>query len=94
MVGGKRLDREGYFIEPTIFTGVTDEMVIAREEIFGPVISILKFSTISEVIKRANDSEYGLMAGVFTTNMATATRCANEIKAGFVNINKWFAVGM
>ena len=50
MVGGKRVDREGYFIEPTIFTGVTDEMVIAREEIFGPVISILKFSTISEVI--------------------------------------------
>jgi len=69
-------------------------MTIAREEIFGPVLSVLKFSTIDEVIKRANDSQYGLMAGVFTSDMATATRCANEIKAGFVNINRWFAFGM
>ena len=69
-------------------------MVIAREEIFGPVLSILKFSTISDVIKRANNCEYGLMAGIFTTNMATATKCANEIHAGFVNVNRWFALGM
>ena len=93
-MGGKRIEREGYFVEPTVFTGVRDEMVIAREEIFGPVICILKFSTLDEVIRRANDCDYGLMAGVFTKSMATATRCANELKTGFVNVNRWFAMGM
>jgi len=63
-VGGERLDRKGYFIQPTIFSGVTDEMKISQEEIFGPVMSVLKFSTVEEAIKRANDSIYGLAGGV------------------------------
>lgn len=64
--GGKRVGEKGFFIEPTIFTDVTDEMTIAKEEIFGPVMSIFKFSTEEEVVKRANAINYGLGAGVVT----------------------------
>ena len=64
VVGGKRIKRDGNFIEPTIFTNVTDDMTIAREEIFGPVMSIMKFKTIDEVIERANNHHYGLAGGV------------------------------
>jgi acyl-CoA reductase-like NAD-dependent aldehyde dehydrogenase len=62
--GGERHGDRGYFIQPTVFTDVTDDMIIAREEIFGQVMQILKFKTIDEVIKRANDSTYGLGAGI------------------------------
>ena len=64
--GGKRLDRKGYFVETTIFSEVKDNMTIAKEEIFGPVMSILKFKSIDEVIERANQSHYGLVSGVVT----------------------------
>ena len=62
--GGNRINREGNFIEPTIFADVTDDMTIAREEIFGPVMSIMKFKSVDEVIQRANDHHYGLAGGV------------------------------
>ena len=70
--GGGRLGEKGYFIQPTVFSGVNDDMTIAREEIFGPVQSIFKFSTLEEVIARANDTSYGLAAGVLTSNINNA----------------------
>jgi acyl-CoA reductase-like NAD-dependent aldehyde dehydrogenase len=66
LVGGNRIDRKGYFMETTIFTDVKDDMTIAKEEIFGPVMSVFKFKTVEEVIKRANDSPYGLASGIVT----------------------------
>lgn len=64
--GGNRIDREGFFVDTTIFTDVTDDMTIAKEEIFGPVMSIMKFKDVDEVISRANASKYGLASGVVT----------------------------
>lgn len=66
LCGGKRLDRKGYFVDTTIFADVTDDMRIAKEEIFGPVMCIMKFKDLDEVISRANDSPYGLVSGVVT----------------------------
>ncbi|MEO3998506.1 betaine-aldehyde dehydrogenase [Mesorhizobium sp. CAU 1732] len=79
----------GFFVEPTIFTGVTDDMRIAREEIFGPVMSVLTFAEESEVIDRANDTEFGLSAGVFTRDLTRAHRVIAEIKAGSCWINHY-----
>jgi betaine-aldehyde dehydrogenase len=79
----------GFFVEPTIFTGVTDDMRIAREEIFGPVMSVLTFSQEDEVIDRANDTEFGLSAGVFTRDLPRAHRVIAEIKAGSCWINHY-----
>ena len=80
---------EGFFVEPTIFTGVKDNMRIAREEIFGPVMSILDFAAEAEVIDRANDTEFGLSAGVFTRDLSRAHRVIAEIKAGSCWINHY-----
>ena len=63
LTGGNRVGTKGFFIEPTVFADVTDDMVVAKEEIFGPVMAILKFKDIDEVIRRANESHYGLGAG-------------------------------
>ena len=79
----------GFFIEPTIFTGVTDDMRIAREEIFGPVMSVLTFSDEDEAITRANDTEFGLSAGVFTRDLPRAHRVIAELKAGTCWINHY-----
>ncbi|MGH6763037.1 MAG: betaine-aldehyde dehydrogenase [Phyllobacterium sp.] len=79
----------GFFIEPTIFTDVTDDMTIAREEIFGPVMSILDFSDEDEVIARANDTEFGLAAGVFTGDLSRGHRVIGKIKAGTCWINAY-----
>ncbi|CAI5728866.1 unnamed protein product [Hyaloperonospora brassicae] len=87
LTGGKRHGDKGWFIQPTVFADVTDDMVIAREEIFGPVMPILKFKTIDEVIKRANDSMYGLGAGVVTTNVNSAIKISNGLRAGTVYVN-------
>ncbi|WP_420959859.1 betaine-aldehyde dehydrogenase [Brucella sp. IR073] len=80
---------KGFFIEPTVFTDVTDDMTIAREEIFGPVMSILDFSDEDEVIARANDTEFGLAAGVFTSDLARGHRVISQIKAGTCWINAY-----
>ena len=69
--GGVRHGDKGYFIKPTVFTEVQDNHTIAKEEIFGPVMSILKFSSYDEVIKRANDTPYGLGAGIVTSSIET-----------------------
>lgn len=91
LAGGQRLTGgdydKGFFVPPTVFKGVTDSMTIAREEIFGPVISALPFDSAEDVITRANDTEYGLGSGVWTTNLATAHRMAKGLRAGSVWIN-------
>lgn len=79
----------GYFVEPTVFTGCTDDMAIVREEIFGPVMSILRFSDETEVIRRANETDYGLAAGVFTRDLARAHRVVAQIDAGICWINHY-----
>ncbi|MBN2418130.1 MAG: aldehyde dehydrogenase [Deltaproteobacteria bacterium] len=95
LLGGKRpteppLDK-GYYVLPTVFTGVTPEMTLYREEVFGPVACIIKFSSEDEVIKAANDNVFGLCAAVFTTDAAKGIRFANEIQAGTVWINEGLA---
>jgi aldehyde dehydrogenase (NAD+) len=86
-MGGSRLGDKGYFIEPTIFTNVKEDMAIVKEEIFGPVCTITKFDTEEEVVEMANDSTYGLAAAVHTTNINTAVRVAEAVKAGTLWIN-------
>jgi aldehyde dehydrogenase (NAD+) len=87
--GGKRLGDKGFFIEPTIFSNVTEDMKIVQEEIFGPVCTIAKFKTKEEVIKTANNTTYGLAAAVHTTNLNTALEVANALKAGTVWVNTY-----
>ncbi|WP_100010187.1 aldehyde dehydrogenase family protein [Lentibacillus sediminis] len=84
--GEKGLDK-GYFVQPTIFADVEDDMVIAREEIFGPVMSVFVFDTVEEVIRRANDSDYGLAASVWTENIRTGHYIASKLKTGTVWVN-------
>ena len=78
---------KGYFIEPTIFDNVLPKMTIAREEIFGPVLSIISVSTADEAVRVANDTSYGLAASIFTSNVGRAHRMARDIRAGTVTIN-------
>jgi aldehyde dehydrogenase (NAD+) len=87
--GGERHGDKGYFIQPTIFSNVTEDMKIMQEEIFGPVCSIAKFDTEEEVIKTANGSSYGLASAVHTTNLNTAIRVANSLRAGTVWVNQY-----
>ncbi|KAJ3652204.1 hypothetical protein Zmor_018189 [Zophobas morio] len=89
--GGKRLSRPGYFLQPTIFTGVEDHMFIAKEESFGPVMVISTFSNgdIDGVLRRANATEYGLASGVFTKDLSKALRFAEKVDAGTVFVNTY-----
>lgn len=95
LIGGESVSPEGcengYFVTPTIFTDCTDEMTIVREEIFGPVMSILTFSDEDEVIVRANDTHLGLAAGVFTQNIQRAHRVIHQMQAGICWINAYGA---
>ncbi|MBV8593993.1 MAG: aldehyde dehydrogenase family protein, partial [Caulobacteraceae bacterium] len=92
VTGGRRSGNEGYFIEPTIFDGVTDDMRISREEIFGPVASVLGFSDPSGILARANDTEFGLAAAVFTRDINKANAFARQVAAGYVWVNCYFAL--
>jgi acyl-CoA reductase-like NAD-dependent aldehyde dehydrogenase len=87
--GGGRHGSKGYFIQPTVFHGVTDNMTIAKEEIFGPVMQILKFDTDEEAVERANNTIYGLAAGVFSKDGARALSIANQLRAGSVWVNTY-----
>ncbi|MGX9356622.1 betaine-aldehyde dehydrogenase [Roseobacteraceae bacterium S113] len=89
VAGGTRLDRDGFFLAPTVFADVTDEMTIAREEIFGPVMAVLDFEDEDEVIARANATEFGLSAGVFTRDLARAHRVIGKLEAGSCFINSY-----
>jgi acyl-CoA reductase-like NAD-dependent aldehyde dehydrogenase len=89
--GGRRIDRPGYFYEPTIFTGVTPDMTIAREEIFGPVLVVMPFDDEDEAVALANDTDYGLSAGIWTTNLTRALRVSSRLQAGAIWVNTWFA---
>lgn len=82
--GGKRWGTKGFYVEPTVFSNVTDKMKIAREEIFGPVQSILKWSTFEEVMERANNTEFGLAAGIVTKDLNKALKFSEAIEAGSV----------
>ncbi len=89
LCGGKRVGEQGYFVEPAVFGAVDDRMAIAQEEIFGPVLSIFRFSAVEEVVERANATEYGLAAGVWTHDLKLARRVANAVKAGTVWVNSY-----
>ncbi|WP_323790019.1 betaine-aldehyde dehydrogenase [Thalassovita sp.] len=89
VTGGKRLERDGFFIEPTVFADVSDDMVIAQEEIFGPVMCVLDFDDEAEVLARANETEFGLAAGVFTRDLARAHRMVAGFQAGTCFINSY-----
>jgi betaine-aldehyde dehydrogenase len=87
--GGSRpfgLDR-GYFVEPTVFTDVTDDMPIAREEVFGPVMAVMGFSDLDDAVQRANDTDFGLTANVYTRDLRVAHRLADRLQAGYVYVN-------
>lgn len=90
ITGGNPVDRDGYFFEPTLFAGVTDDMTIMHEEVFGPVLAVTSYEDTGELealIARANDTEYGLAATVWTKDIKTAQRLADGIKAGAVFVN-------
>lgn len=87
VAGGERGAPKGYFVRPTIFDNVNDKMTIAREEIFGPVVSALTFNDIDDLTKRANSTNYGLSAGIWTKDISKAHRLAKNVKAGTVWVN-------
>ncbi|MFL5749925.1 MAG: aldehyde dehydrogenase family protein, partial [Chloroflexota bacterium] len=91
VVGGGRVREEsgGYFVSPTIFDQATNQMKIAREEIFGPVLSVIEFETEADAVALANDTPYGLAASLYTQDLNVAHRVARELKAGVVGVNAY-----
>ncbi|MEC8629279.1 MAG: betaine-aldehyde dehydrogenase [Pseudomonadota bacterium] len=89
MLGGAAIERDGFYMEPTIFADVTDDMTIARDEIFGPVLSVLDFDDEDDVIARANDTGFGLAAGVYTNDLTRAHRVIRQLRAGTCWINTY-----
>jgi aldehyde dehydrogenase (NAD+) len=94
VAGGRKPNRPGAFLEPTVLAGVTPDMEIANEEVFGPVLSVLSFRDDAQAIEIANGTDYGLVAGVFTTDLGRATRAARHLRAGQVFVNEWYAGGV
>ncbi len=92
--GGRVAGMAGHFFQPTLLTGVTPDMPIAREEIFGPVLSIMTFESDEEAVHIANGTNYGLAAGIFTKHLDRAHNIAARLQSGQVYINKWFAGGI
>lgn len=98
VTGGERAEvpggAGGHYVTPTLFRGVRNDMPVAREEIFGPVQSVLEFDDLDEAIAIANDTEYGLSAGVFTRDGATAHRVAAQLQAGQIQVNRYTGAGV
>ncbi|MFN3133417.1 aldehyde dehydrogenase family protein [Roseibium sp.] len=92
--GGRRTNRPGYFLEPTVLTDVSPDMTIASDEVFGPVLSVLKARDEREALEIANGTPYGLVAGVFTANVDRAMRASRQLRAGQVFVNEWYAGGV
>jgi aldehyde dehydrogenase (NAD+) len=92
LTGGRRLGNKGFFVEPTVFDNVKDNMAIAKDEIFGPVVSVLPFKSVDEVVKRANTTQYGLAAAVWTKDIDKAHLFARQVKAGTVWVNCYHMV--
>ena len=94
ITGGHKLNRPGWFMEPTILDNITPDMTIATEEVFGPVLSVLTAKDENEAIKIANGTPYGLVNGIFTKDIDLANRAARALRSGQVFINEWFAGGV
>jgi len=92
--GRKAANLEGHFIEPTIFANVTPDMTIAQEEVFGPVLSVLTYEDTEEALAIANGTDYGLCAGIYTKDLALAHWAADQLVAGQIFVNEWFAGGI
>jgi aldehyde dehydrogenase (NAD+) len=91
--GGKRLERQGYFVAPTVYRDVPAGSRIAREEIFGPVVAMIRFDDEDEAVKIANDTRYGLAAGIWTEDLRRAHRLLHRIRAGTIWVNNYRVVG-
>jgi len=87
LAGGERAHSDAYVIAPTLFEHVADDAYLSREEVFGPVASLYRFDTLEEAIERANAVRFGLSASVFTTDLATAQRCVDQLQAGILHVN-------
>ena len=87
-------DLPGHYFQPTVFAEVTNDMTIAQEEIFGPVLAVMRYSDPADAVRIANDSEYGLAAGIFGNDLETATWMADRLQAGQIYVNEWYAGGV
>jgi acyl-CoA reductase-like NAD-dependent aldehyde dehydrogenase len=87
LAGGERVDGEGYLIAPTVFEGLADDAELSCEEVFGPVTSLYRYSTLDEALERANAVRFGLSASIFTRDLGTVQRFTEEIGAGIVHVN-------
>lgn len=94
ITGGHALNQPGFFLEPTVVDGVTPDMTIAKEEVFGPVVSVLTYKDEAEAQAIANGTDYGLVGGVFTQDVDRAMRIARNTRAGQIFVNEWFAGGV
>jgi aldehyde dehydrogenase (NAD+) len=94
VTGGKALNRPGWFMQPTVFDTVEPSSELARVEVFGPVLAVMKYRDDAEAIKLANGTDYGLVGGIFTRDLSRAARAASHIRAGQVFVNEWFAGGV